>query len=52
MPQRMAPSFSTPLPKFWRSTTTARVTRATDQFFRLPNPALPAPPAMYFTAVG
>ena len=52
MPHRMAPSLSTPLPKFCRATTTTRVTRATAQFFSPPKPSLPAPPAMCRTAVG
>ena len=41
-----------PLVKWLRKTTTARVIRATAQLLALPNHSEPAPPAMYFTAVG
>ena len=52
MPVRMEASLVMPLVKWLRKTTTARVIRATAQLLALPNHSEPAPPAMYFTAVG
>ena len=52
MPKKIAPSLITPLPKFDRPNTMAKVIRPTNQLWKEPKIGEPAPPAMYLMAVG